>query len=290
MSDRSRSISILAAWLLAVLVPLGLSAVQAQRELPSPRQIAGPGSPSTGRRGEFTFARLRYATADWGGGRRRGAGRAAGGWAAGGWADGYSSWMTDYPKADQQFIYGLRGWVRSNLDISDDPVSVAISDPAIFTHPFIYVVEPGQMDLSREDAASLREYLLRGGFLILDDFWGAYEWENVRFQLARVFPEYQLRELPLSHPIFHCYFDIDEVLQTPNFQNIVYRGQTAEKGGTIPSYWGLFDEADRLMVFVGRNLDNGDAWEWIDDPRYPLKYGLGAYKIGANVIFYAMTH
>lgn len=263
---------------------LGQAPVRGQRGAPrlefqAPREMLRSARTALPRRrGEFTFARLRYASVDWSGfGGRGGRG-------------GFASWMTDYPKADQQFIFGLRGWVRSNLDISDEPVSVALSDPALFSLPFIYVVEPGRMELSREDSTSLREYLLRGGFLILDDFWGAYEWENVKFQLNKVFPEYPTRQLALDHPLFHCYFDIGEVLQTPNFQNIVYRGETAEKGGTVPSYWGVFDDAERLMVFIGRNLDNGDAWEWIDDPRYPLRYGLGAYKIGANAIFYAMTH
>ena len=232
--------------------------------------------PGAGREGEFTFARLRYSTADR--------------WDLFSGYGGYASWATDFPKADHQFIHGLRGWVRSALDISDRPVAVSLNGPDIFNYPFIYIVEPGYLDLTRDDATSLREYLLRGGFAILDDFWGNAEWQNVQLQLATVFPEFELRQLALDHPVFHCYFDIGEVLQTPNFQNIVYRGRTAEKGGTVPSYWGLFDDRERLMVFVGRNLDNGDAWEWIDDPRYPLKYGLGAYKIGANAIFYAMTH
>ena len=263
--------------ILAIFLPIDTGSVRGQRSRPRP-EFQAPPRPAheTARRGEFTFARLRYSTADR--------------WDLFSGYGGYASWATDYPKADYQFIHGLRGWVRSALDISDQPVAVPIHGPQLFNYPFIYVVEPGYLDLTREDAASLREYLLRGGFVILDDFWGNSEWENVRLQLLSVFPEYQLRQLSLDHPIFHCYFDIDEILQTPNFQNIVYRGRTAEKGGAVPSYWGLFDDTERLMVFVGRNLDNGDAWEWIDDPRYPLKYGLGAYRIGTNVIFYAMTH
>lgn len=251
-------------------VPVGGQSTRLEFQAPSR-------TPSKNRsEGEFTFARLRYATADR--------------WDLFSGYGGYASWATDYPKADHQFIHGLRGWVRSALDISDQPVAVSLQEAQLLNYPFIYIVEPGYLDLSREEAAALREYLLRGGFVILDDFWGSREWENVRLQLYNVFPEHQLRQLSLDHPIFHCYFDIEEILQTPNFQNIVYRGRTAEKGGTTPSYWGLFDERERLMVFIGRNLDNGDAWEWIDDPRYPLRYGLGAYKIGTNVIFYAMTH
>jgi len=216
--------------------------------------------------GEFTFARLKYESY------------------------GYGGWMTDYPKADEQFIFGLRGWVRSILRVSDDPAAVAPTDKEIYRYPFVYVVEPGQMELSQQDADSLREYLLRGGFMMLDDFWGEYEWEHVRSELFKIFPEHQIREIPLDHSIFHCYFDIDEVLQVPNFHNYVYRGRTHEKGGIVPQYLGIMDETDRIMVFIAKNADNGDAWEWIDNPEYPLKYGLGAYRLGMNLIFYSMTH
>lgn len=221
---------------------------------------------SSHHKGEFTFARLRYNSF------------------------GREGWTTDYPKADEQFVYGLRSWIHSGLEISDDPTTVSMHGQEIFQHPFIYAVEPGHMELSTEDAASLREYLLRGGFLMMDDFWGEYEWQNVVEQMHKVFPEYEISELPLTHPIFHCYFDIDEVLQVPQFQNYIYNGRTDEKGGIVPHYMGIIGGDDRIMVFIARNADNGDAWEWIDDPRYPLKYGLGAYRLGMNVIVYAMSH
>lgn len=218
-------------------------------------------------RGEYTFARLIYDGNGW-----------------------RSSWTTDYPKADEQFIVGLRDWVRSTLDVSDDPVAVSMQDPKIFKYPFIYAVEPGGMELSEDDAAKLREYLLRGGFLILDDFWGEYEWQNVQEQMRKIFPEYPIKELPLDHPLFHCYFDIDEIVQVPNVSNAIYYGRTDEKGGVVPHYEAIMNEEGRVMVFIARNADNGDAWEWIDEPRYPLKYGLAAYRLGMNAIVYAMTH
>ncbi len=218
-------------------------------------------------RGEYTFARLIYESYGW-----------------------RSSWTTDYPKADEQFILGLRNWVRSGLVISDDPISVSMRDPKIFDYPFIYAVEPGYMELSKEDAAKLREYLLRGGFLMLDDFWGEYEWQNVQEQMLKIFPEYRIQELPLDHPLFHCFFDIDEVVQVPNVDNIIRWGRTDEKGGIVPHYEGIVNDEGRVMVFIARNADNGDAWEWIDEPQYPLKYGLAAYRIGMNAIVYSMTH
>ena len=225
-------------------------------------------------RAEFTFVRLKYGGSGYGYGRR-----------------GRGSWMTDYPEADEHFIYGLRGWARSALAISDDPDALSLSDERLFASPFIYAVEPGFMDLSPEEAAKLREYLLRGGFLMLDDFWGEWEWRNVQEQMRQVFPEYEIQELPLTHTIFHCYFDINEVIQVPNIGNGIRGGPTHEKGGITPYYMGISDPADgRVMVFVARNTDNGDAWEWIDEPRYPLKYGLAAYRLGMNCIIYAMTH
>ena len=220
-------------------------------------------------RAEFTFARMRY---------NGGFGRRGGGWA------------TDYPKADYQFIQGLRGWAKSLLAISSEPVAVSLQDPNLFTYPFLYCVEPGRLDLSEEEAAALREYLLRGGFLLMDDFWGEYEWQNVQEQVRRVFPEYPIKELSLNHSIFHCYFDINEVVQVPNVGNWVNYHQTAEKGGYVPHYEGVTNDDGRLVILIARNTDNGDAWEWIDEPQYALKFGLAAYRLGMNAIVYSMTH
>jgi len=256
--------------LLFLFLMISSSSVQSQREWPRSdfRRDVWRDDPyrKPGRQLEFTFARLRYGSY----GRRGG-------------------WMTDYPKADEQFIIGLRNWVRSSLAISDDPTAVSPDDKELFRYPFVYIVEPGRMELSPEDAANLREYLLRGGFLMLDDFWGEYEWQNVRLQMRKVFPEYPTRQLPLNHPIFHCYFDINEVVQVPNV-GYIWSGITHERDGYVPYYEAIVDENDRVMVFIARNSDNGDAWEWIDDPRYPLKFGLAAYKLGMNLIVYAMTH
>jgi len=252
---------------LVILCTLMLLSPSAHSQRPSQRTEFMPDRNSRHRKGEYTFARLMYESNGW-----------------------RNMWTTDYPKADYQLIMGLRNWCRSSLTISDDPAQVPIHDKVLFTYPFIYAVEPGYMELSNEDAAALREYLLRGGFWMLDDFWGEYEWQNVQEQLHKVFPEYQIQELPLDHPIFHCYFDIDEVAQVPNGPRYIAIGITHEKGGVVPHYEGIINEDGRIMVFIARNMDNGDAWEWIDDPQYPLKYGLAAYRLGMNVIVYAMTH
>lgn len=219
---------------------------------------------------EFTFVRTIYHSPF--GGRRDG------------------SWAVDFPEADYHFIIGIRDWAGTNLDISAEPKQIAILDEQLFNYPLIYFVEPGYMELSDEEAQRLREYSLRGGFLFLDDFWGSYEWENVREQMRRIFPEYEIKDLPSDHSLFHCYFDIKEVIQVPGIGSWLGRGVTHEKGGIVPHYMGIQDEKGRLFAFIARNCDLGDAWEWIDDPRYPLKYGLAAYRVGINVIIYAMTH
>jgi hypothetical protein len=252
----------LGLWLMLLLTTLP---IQSQRISRLPDYFPDD---SPNHRAEFTFARMQY----------------NGGY---GWRGG---WATDYPKADYQFIQGLRGWAKSLLAISNKPVAVSLHDPEIYTYPFLYCVEPGGLELSENDAAALREYLLRGGFLLMDDFWGEYEWQNVQEQLRKVFPEYPIKEMSLDHPIFHCYFDINEVVQVPNVGNWVYRRQTSEKGGFVPHYDGVSDSDGRLLVLIARNTDNGDAWEWIDEPQYALKFGLAAYRLGMNAIMYSMTH
>ena len=226
--------------------------------------------------GEFTFVRTIYDSPSRGYGRR-------------GYGYGGGTWTTDYPEADNNFIVGLREWAGTNLKIAPRPEALEILDDRIFDYPILYIVEPGFMDLSTEQAARLREYIMRGGFIFLDDFWGEYEWENVQEQFQKIVPEYQIKDLPLSHSIFHSYLDVEEVVQVPNVYN-AQRGITSEKGGIVPHYMGVENKNGRLVAFIARNCDLGDAWEWINEPSYPVKYGLPAYKVGINVVIYAMSH
>jgi hypothetical protein len=258
-----RSICLTLAGFLLVITALGQARLGgARRDGPAPENFNGPG--------EFTFVRTIYHSP------------------YRGWRRG--SWAVDFPEADYHFILGVRDWSGTNLSISAEPEQLQILDERLFDYPVIYFVEPGFMELSEEEAQRLREYVLRGGFLFLDDFWGEYEWDNVREQMRRVFPEYEIEDLPLNHAIFHSYFDIDEIVQVPGIGAWLYDGVTHEKGGITPHYMGIQDKKGRVLAFVARNCDLGDAWEWIDDPRYPLKYGLAAYRVGVNVIIYAMSH
>ena len=266
-----------AAMLSAFLISLLLVPTLAQRPFDDPgsfRQRPTLVEPvATGPSfGEFTFIRTIYDSPDRGYGyRRRG------------------TWTTDYPEADNNLVVGLREWAGTNLKIAPRPEQIAIMDDRIFDYPLIYFVEPGFLELSDEQAARLREYVARGGFLFFDDFWGVYEIDNLETQLHKVWPDRKLKDLPLSHPIFHSYLDLDEILQVPNIYNAL-RGQTSEKGGTVPHRMGVEDQNGRLVCFISFNTDMGDAWEWINDPRYPVNYGLHAYKSAINVVIYAMSH
>jgi hypothetical protein len=179
----------------------------------------------------------------------------------------------------------------TGIRVHPNPHVMEILDKDLFKFPFAYVVEPGQMYLSVEDAKRLREYLLRGGFLHVDDFWGPDEFENFAEQIARVFPDRKLERLPMSHQVFHTFFDVDEVIQVPNQRNGCNGGDTFEDGrDKDPRVLGISDDNGRLMVVVTYNSDLGDAWEYMDLACYPAKYSGFAYRMGLNIMIYAMTH
>jgi hypothetical protein len=136
----------------------------------------------------------------------------------------------------------------------------------------------------------LREYLKRGGFLFCDDFWGSWEWANFQQNMSRVLPDREILELPMSHPVFHSYYDISQLVQVPNVGNAIYSNQTYERDGFVPHCRGIFNEDGRLIVLINWNTDLGDAWEWADLPGFPAKFSTYAYKIGINAIVYAMSH
>lgn len=199
------------------------------------------------------------------------------------------AWRVDFPEADQHFMSGIREWVGTNLRLSRGPLQLRPTDEKLFDYPLAYIVEPGHMELTDEDAAALREYLLRGGFLFLDDFHGEVEWQRARKQIKKILPEYEVKDLPTSHPIFHSYFDLEGVVQVPGWAALIH-GVTYERDGVVPHYMGVEDKNGRLLIFMTRNCDLGDAWEWINDPRYPITYGVVAYKVAINAVIYAMAH
>jgi hypothetical protein len=210
--------------------------------------------------------------------------------AYGGAYDGYfrRSWATDFPKADRQFMIGVQR-LLTHLDASEYENPVRLDDPDLFKYPFLYAVEVGHMSLSEPEVEGLRRYLTSGGFLVVDDFWGSYEWANFESEIRRVLPGCRIEDLPPHHPLFSAFYDVKEFLQVPNVGNAMM-GRTSERDGYVAFYRGISDDKGRLMVAINANTDLGDAWEWAERPEYPLKYSTFAFQMGVNFIVYGMSH
>ena len=199
-------------------------------------------------------------------------------------------WGMDYPGADCKFMGGIHR--LTGLSVSPDPNVVKIMDENLFEFPYAYVVEPGGMALTDEEAKRLREYLLRGGFIHADDFWGLWELRNFEVQMLKVFPDREMRVLSLSHSIFRTFFDIDTVMQIPGEGAGCTPGAPTYESSddTEPRIYGIADDEGRLMVVATYNSDLGDAWEYMDEYCYPEKYSGQAYRLGMNFMIYATTH
>ena len=190
------------------------------------------------------------------------------------------AWATDYPDADRVLSSEVER--VTGLTTESDGLQLSLTDPALSQHPFIYIVEGGQMSLSDEEASGLRDYLLGGGFLMADDFWGEYEWEIFTTQLRRAFPDREPVELSLDHEIFRSFYEISEMPEAP--------GRGGARPGE-PRLWGLFDDNGRLMAILCHNYDFGDAWEHLDDPWYPREISMGqAIPMGINIVVYALSN
>ena len=217
---------------------------------------------------EFQFARLQFQSSS--GGFYRG-----------------RRWLTDWPAAEQHLLRGVERLTR--VDTAMESRLVAVSDEDIFDYPFLYAVEPGRWYFSEEDADRLREYLLRGGFLMVDDFHGSSEWRGFTRGLRRVFPNRPIVDIPADDSVFYTVYDLEDRVQIPGIFPAM-RGLTSEKGGVTPHWRGIYDDAGRLMVVINHNMDLGDAWEHADVPQYALRYTNRAYQHAINYIIYAMTH
>jgi hypothetical protein len=218
-------------------------------------------------RAEFFFTRLLYS-----GGR---------GW---GWRGG---WATDYPDAEYHFMQGVR-----RLTLIDAGASGKVFQPlddALFDCPWVYAVEVGGWTLDEQEAERLREYLLRGGFLMVDDFHGTYEWAGFMESMRRVFPDRPVVEVQTDDALLHVLYDLDQRIQIPGIQYL-RSGVTYEQDGYTPHWRAILDDDGRVMVAINFNMDMGDAWEHADTPQYPEKMTALAYRFGINYIIYAMTH
>lgn len=214
-----------------------------------------------------------------------------------GW--GRRKWKTDFPDSDYNF--SLRLSQLTSIEVNRKPDGDIRHDimrldwPELRNYPFIYMIEVGSIALSEAERDGLKRYLLRGGFLMVDDFWGEEEWQNWVYEFEQVLPadEYPRFEIPLDHPIYHMVFDVKEVPQVPSIDNWRNTGLTFERyDAQTPHIWGVNDKEGRLMAVICHNTDLGDGWEREgENPDYFKEFSVKkAYPMGINIVVYAMTH
>jgi hypothetical protein len=228
----------------------------------------------------FTFARVRYTS----NGRERSS----------------YAWWTDYPDADLNLSFRLQQ--LTSMKVSPEPKIVELTDPELFDYPWVIMSGAGNIELTDREAERLRTYLLNGGFLMVDDFWGQTEWDGVARAMKKVFPDREPRDVPRNHRVFQSVYKLPEELslQTCNVRAAVAGRETGKtwednhEGGNTQDlhFRALFDDKDRMMVFLCHNTDNGDGWEEEDsDPWFFQTFSEKKnYPLAINILFYAMTH
>jgi Domain of unknown function (DUF4159) len=230
---------------------------------------------------EFVFARMMYPPVPGRGGGFRG-------YRGGDWTHGGTMWTQDYPRADRHFAEAVRRLTRIHIRSVEQPVNLDDGDD-VYNYPFIYAVQPGRGRLTDAQAEKLRDYLLRGGFFMTDDYWGEVDRAVFEEWMHRVFPDRQIVELDNRDSIFHTIYDLDDRYQVPGARYI-QTGVTWKCEGCPAQWFGIYDDKGRVMVAASFNSDIGDSWEWADDPHYLEKFSALGIRIGVNYIVYSMTH
>jgi len=227
--------------------------------------------------GEFVVGRLMFP-------------QARSGWAlgtgGGDWLRGGTAWTVDYPEGDRRFAELLGRLTMIDVRVVEQPVNLDDGADAYYW-PFMISGLVGAWDLTDSQAAKLREYLLRGGFLLCDSFYGTVEWVGFVGGMNRVFPDRPIVELPSEHPIFHSVYDLTERPQIPTWQHLPqgYRNDGAE-----PHWRAILDDDGRVMVMISFNNDIADGWQRADEYRYPADAANLAISLGVNFAVYALTH
>jgi hypothetical protein len=215
---------------------------------------------------EFTFVRIKYSS------------------------DGPfgESWLVDYPHAEDHFLPQLEG--ITGFRVHPDSVILELIDSSLAQYPFIYIVEGGRLSLDDAEVVALREYLLGGGFLMVDDFWGDVEWASLAAEMRRVFPDREPVELWPDHEVFHSFYGIGEKPRVPGIRELA-TGSDGGVGSDEADIRGLIDDDGRVKAILCHNMDFGDAWEHLDDPNYPKEFSLGGgVMMGVNIVVYALAH
>jgi hypothetical protein len=289
MRTSGRNLCLTKLLLLACCVLVLVSALFAQRpfrEYPSVEYgDSTPLPPDWQRPGEWAFARLMYPPGPNDGYRGR---------FDGDWRLGMSLWTQDGPPADRSLAAAARRLTRIDARSVEQDVNLDDGDE-VYNWPWLYAVQVGEWGLTEHQAAVLRDYLLRGGFFMADDFHGAYEWQMFVNRIKMVFPDRPIVDIPDNDPIFHTVYDLDDRFQVPGAEHLWmgYKRPDYPQGpddGKRAHWRAIRDDKGRIMVAISFNSDLGDSWEWSDRPEYPEKYSDLGFRIGINYIVYAMTH
>jgi hypothetical protein len=263
-------ISLLGISLLCSLT-FGLYAFQRGRGVITSPYLTG-GEPNTP--AEFYFSRLRYNS----------------GYTSGG-SFGYrgfrGGWSQDYPRADNDCLIVIRRLTR--IDTPAPLNVVDIDSDTMFNYPWIYAVGVNTWGFTDQEAARLRAYLERGGFLMVDHFHGEDDWARFMAGMLQVLPDAVVEDLPDNDAIYHTLYNIDEKFQIPG-EVYVNTGRTYEKDGFVPRWRGIRDSHGRIVVAICANMHLGDAWEWANTAEYPEKFSGLAFRVVINYITYSMTH
>jgi Domain of unknown function (DUF4159) len=264
----------------------GASAVPPGRETPRPfREYPGveyglgdiPLPHDYQTQAEWVFARLMYPP-----GWNDGYGRRF----TGDWHLGLSLWTQDFPRADRHFSEAVRRLTRIKVRSVEQVVNLEDGNE-VYNWPWLYAVQVGEWGLTEAQGKVLREYLLRGGFFMADDFHGTLEWSVFQKSMQLVFPDRPIVEIDDKDPIFHTVYDLNDRYQVPGAEHLD-RGYKLDGYG---AHWrGIYDDKGRVMIAISFNSDIGDSWEWADSPDYPEKFSALGMRLGVNYIVYAMTH
>jgi hypothetical protein len=210
------------------------------------------------------------------------------------------SWRTDYPRADVNFSIRFSELTRTSVSVNPrhepNHLLVNLGGPELFNCPIVILSAPGAVSINDAEGANLRTYLLKGGFLWADDFWGTYEWDHWVRELRHALPasEFPIFDIPADHPIMRTQFLVSGATQMPNIGFWERSGgRTSEQGAdsAVPHLRGIADPHGRLIVLITHNTDIGDSWEREgDDPRYFTLFGPKGYALGVNTFLYALTH
>jgi hypothetical protein len=193
-------------------------------------------------------------------------------------AVGHMGWAHNYPYSDQNLNRFLARTTGINLELMSYRI-VELGSDEVFEYPFAYVSEPGEMELTDKEVENLREYVHRGGFILVDDFDGPWQWEQLRSQVKRALPELSFVQLPIEHPVFQMIFNLDDL-----------QGMSEYVSGGQITYYALLDANGNVAILAGLNNDLANFWEWYEQPSMPLKPAADAFRLGTNAVIYALTH